>query len=116
MFANKGQGSLEYLLILGGAILVAVIIIAAITLLPNNSPVELNALAANCQTSLNQNLCQSTATPASLVVAAVDATHPGCPQTGTVNSVAGAGTACCWTGSTADQGTCRLNPNTAQRP
>jgi uncharacterized protein (UPF0333 family) len=60
MFNQKGQGSLEYLLILGGAILVAVIIIAAITSLPANNPAAYTSMVGTCQTaSLNQTVCES---------------------------------------------------------
>jgi len=100
MFTKKGQGSLEYLLILGGAILVAVIIIAAITMLPQNNPAEANAIAASCQTAVNEQICENVSLSAGskLTVSAV------CPGAG------GALTPCCFD-STAQAGKqCSINP------
>lgn len=97
MFSTKGQGSLEYLLILGGAILVAVIVITAITSTPNPGNVGLNSLAATCQTSLNETVCEAVGAPDGVTIPAT----PVCAGTG------GSNTACCWD-NTAKR--CSMNP------
>jgi uncharacterized protein (UPF0333 family) len=123
MFNQKGQGSLEYLLILGGAILVAVIIIAAITSLPANNPAAYTSMVGTCQTaSLNQTVCESVKLPASgLAITTGGAAQSNCDTTGFTtatasgNTPAGAKTsaqntmACCWKGTSATNGTCTID-------
>ncbi len=105
MFTNKGQGSLEYLLILGGAILVAVIIIAAITLLPNPKTTQINALAASCSASVSQEACQAIPVATGLTGGAA----ASCPASYT--GVAAKG--CCWNAAATADKRCVLKTDIA---
>lgn len=71
---QRGQGSLEYLLIIGGGILVAVVIIGAIVSLAGTGSGGTKANIANqtCHTYLAQAACES-ASNASLGIKSVDA-------------------------------------------
>lgn len=63
MFNKKGQGSLEYLLIIGGGILVAVVIIGAIISLAGTGTGGTKANVANqtCHTYLTKASCEAAA-------------------------------------------------------
>ncbi|GEM_PF-5776915 len=64
MFNQKGQGSIEYLLILGGAILVAVIIIAAVVSLGQSTgggALSRNTLQGLCSTQGSETACEALA-------------------------------------------------------
>ena len=53
---SKGQGALEYLLLIGGAVLIAVIVIAVITGVANTSGTGAND-AAMCSSQLSCTKC-----------------------------------------------------------
>lgn len=60
---SRGQGALEYLLLIGGAVLVAAIVIALITSVPaTNGPqcsAECSALTAPASTLGNESVCNT---------------------------------------------------------
>ncbi|MDO8625403.1 MAG: class III signal peptide-containing protein, partial [Candidatus Diapherotrites archaeon] len=107
MFNTKGQGSLEYLLILGGAILVAVIVISAITLLPAGNPAVYNATTGTCIGSgLNKTTCEAVATPTSGIkgIASNASALANCTGMGTSGSATA--TVCCFNATTSK---CNIN-------
>ena len=57
---TKGQGALEYLLLIGGAVLVAAIVIALLVGLPGSAGVD-PADKAYCANLANFGLCKDTA-------------------------------------------------------
>jgi hypothetical protein len=103
---QRGQGSLEYLLIIGGGILVAVVIIGAIVTLAGTGTGGTKANVANqtCHTYLTKAMCENvnnnvgTATHAVECAAPYDVTTTNPP--------------CCWNSASgvADGSRCNANP------
>jgi len=100
MFSKKGQGSLEYLLLIGGAVLVAAIVIALVVTSSTTArgPAQDNAILASCLAYSNQASCTA-ATPGDIAGTNVaddcvwDTGRRKCLACGSTGTVAAIGTA-----------------------
>lgn len=99
---QKGQGSLEYLLIIGGGILVAVVIIGAIVSLAGTGSGGTKASIANqtCHTYLTSPDCNN----ANLEIITGINPANNCNASGTQDE-------CCWDGTQAVGSRCNVNTN-----